>query len=254
MAAGNISEVISQLDSIVRESALRGDRAGYFAALYKNVTLAVAGKIQEGYFEDNVRMERLDVVFANRYLEAYEAWRTGRACTQSWQTAFDACREWKPMVIHHLMTGMNAHIGLDLGIAAATIAPGPAIGAVQADFNRINTILNSLVQEVKTDLFSMFPVSSMFQKIKAGNLENEIAGFSMEVARDAAWKVALAYASLTTAGERDRFIGEKDAKVAAFGKKLLRPGSFLNALMYGFRLFETGSVADKIKRLNERNQ
>ena len=48
------------------------------------------------------------------------------------------------------MIGMNAHINLDLGIAAATVAPTPAeLEALHADFNRINDVLARLVRIVE---------------------------------------------------------------------------------------------------------
>lgn len=252
MVANTIEDVVEELDNIVKTSVNNGDRSGYFAALYKNVTLAVAGKIKEGYFEDNERMEKLDVIFANRYLEAYDQYKGGKPCTQSWQLAFNAAAEWKPMVLHHLVAGMNAHIGLDLGIAAAIVAPGTAINSIQNDFNKINIILNGLMEEVKKDLFDMYPLSSLIAKWRRANLENELAAFSMQTARDAAWKVALDYAILTKAEEMGHYIVERDKKVAAFGKKVLSPGRLISAIMVVLRLFEFGSIASKIRRLDEK--
>jgi hypothetical protein len=43
---------------------------------------------------------------------------------------------------------MNAHINLDLGIAAAQVAPGPALPALHTDFLCINAILASVVATV----------------------------------------------------------------------------------------------------------
>lgn len=252
MTANSIAEVVSALDKIVNDAIKDNDRAGYFAALYKAVTIAVSDKIKEGYFDDNDRMERLDVVFANRYLQAYAQYKSGAPCSLSWQLAFEANGDWKPTVLHHLFAGMNAHIGLDLGIAAATVAPGPAITAIQNDFNKINDILKSLVDEVKKDIYSIWPVSSFISKWNTGKLENEIAGFSMVVARDAAWQVALGYAPLSDSAVKAEFILKRDLKVAAFGSKLLKPGTLMGILMAVFRLFETGSVREKIRRLNEK--
>lgn len=251
MAANSISEVISELDVIVKDSIRNGDRNGYFAALYKNVTIAVAEKIKQGYFEDNERMEQLDVVFANRYLQAYAQYKSGMPCSLSWHLAFEAAATWKPTVLHHLFAGMNAHIGLDLGIAAAMVAPGPAIAAIEGDFNKINDVLKSMVDEVKSDIFSMWPLSNLLTRWKTGKLENEIAGFSMVVARDAAWQVARDYAALTGTAAKADYIAKRDVKVAVFGKKLLNPGMVVSLLMYGLRLFETGSVPEKIRRLDE---
>jgi hypothetical protein len=251
MPAATISAVIDQLNEIVKQAEQNSGREGYFAALYKKVTLAVSDKIKEKFFDDNERMEKLDVVFANRYLEAYQQYKSGKPCSASWQLAFAATRSWKPMVIDHLVMGMNAHIGLDLGIAAATIAPGALVNGVQNDFNKINTILNSLVNEVKTDLFAMWPLSKLLSNLHADKMENDIAGFSMSVARDAAWQVALAYAPLNTTEAKESFITERDKNVAAFGNKLVNPGFLLNAARFVLRLFEFGSIPKKITMLDK---
>lgn len=47
-----------------------GDRAGYFAVLYRKVTAKVKEGIAAGFFDDPGPMERLDVLFADRYLDA----------------------------------------------------------------------------------------------------------------------------------------------------------------------------------------
>ncbi len=195
MLANTIDAVIEQLTSIIVQAEATNNRAGYFAALYKKVTVAVAEKIKQGYFDDNARMEQLDVVFANRYLQAHQNYLLQQPCSASWQLAFDTCKNWRPMVMHHLLTGMNAHIGLDLGIAAATVAPGAAIESLHNDFNKINTILCDMITEVKASLFSMWPLSKLISKLNMSKLENDIAGFSMTIARDAAWQVALDYAA-----------------------------------------------------------
>jgi hypothetical protein len=251
MPAKTIAEVIDQLDAISNQALQNADRAGYFAVLYKKVTVAVSVKIQEKYFDDNDRMEKLDVVFANRYLEAYHQYKNGLPCSVSWQLAFDAARSWKPMVIDHLVAGMNAHIGQDLGIAAATVATGDSIHGVHDDFIKINSILHELVNDVKTDLFDMWPLGKWVSVLQVGRLENAIAGLSMNIARDAAWKVALAYASLDTETDRQSFIIERDKKVAAFGKKLLYPGLVLTGVIFFFRLFEFGTIPEKIKKLDK---
>ena len=195
-------------------------------------------------------MERLDVIFANRYLEANYNYVEGKPCSNSWRLAFDACKSWKPMVIHHLFTGMNAHISLDLGIAAAEVSAGTDINGVHNDFNKINAVLGALVGEVKAELYSMWPLSKILARINTDKLENNIAGFSMNIAREAAWEVALAYAALTTPPSQESNIQQRDVAVEAFGKKLLHPGAWISTVIYVFRLFEFGSISEKIKRLN----
>jgi hypothetical protein len=71
MEAQTIDEVISQLETIIQNAIKSNSRAGYFAALYHKVTSRVKEGIQAGEFENGTRMEQLDVIFANRYIIAY---------------------------------------------------------------------------------------------------------------------------------------------------------------------------------------
>ena len=249
MPANTITEVITQLTNIIAQSEAANNRAGYFAALYKKVTMVVASKITAGYFDDNPRMEQLDVVFANRYLDAFENYSQHTSCTAAWQLAFDTCNDWPPMVMHHLLTGMNAHIALDLGIATAIVAEGSAIENIHNDFNKINTILCDMIEEVKNCLFSMWPLSQFISKLNMGKIENDLAGFSMKIARDAAWQVAVDYSLCTDALAQQNYIAGRDKSVADFGSRLLHPGALLQTVAGIARVFEFGKVPDKIKKL-----
>ena len=70
--ATNIKEVVAELDIIIERCINENNKLGMFAALYRKVTLQVEKGIAVGRFDDGARMERLDVVFANRYLEAFK--------------------------------------------------------------------------------------------------------------------------------------------------------------------------------------
>lgn len=244
--ATTIAEVIERLDVIVEESIQKGRRAGYFAALYRRVTIAVRDKINEGYFEDNVRMERLDIIFANRYLEAYHQMKFSQKCSESWQMSFDAFPKWRLLVIQHLFVGMNAHIGLDLGIATAETQPDN-IDDLKNDFGKINNILNELTDVVQDDLASFFPSMKLLDRITGGS-DEKLAGFAMEIARDAAWEVAKTYNALSPQNRPD-YLKKRDRDVAGFSNKIVSPGFRLNVLIAIFKLFEKGSVSRKIKLL-----
>ena len=245
-----IHEVIQRLEQIVEDCVKTDAREGYFAALYLRVTRQVSKKIDERYFDDNARMERLDVVFANRCLAAYDQYRQQQPCSASWQLAFDTCHRWPPLVLQHLLMGMNAHIGLDLGIAAATVCPGKAIEALHSDFNKINEILASLVNTVQDEIAQIWPLLKPIDWL-AGKLDEEIAVFSMDMARDAAWKVALDYAALTTEADQETYRNTRDAIVAAFGKKIAHPGWIISIVIGVLRAFERGDVKSKIEALSE---
>jgi len=163
MPATTIDNVIRSLDGIIDWAWQQKSRAGYFAAFYRRVTRAVKDGIGSGHFQNGPRMERLDVVFANRYLQAFEQFRAAQPPTQSWQVAFAAASDWYPIVVQQLLVGMNAHINLDLGIAAATVAPGDQISGLQHDFNEINAVLAELVGTVEKEIGEVSPWIALLQ-------------------------------------------------------------------------------------------
>jgi hypothetical protein len=244
----NIDEVIEQLDVIIDESLKKPSRMGYFAALYKRVTAAVKTKIDEGYFDDNPRMEKLDVIFASRYLLAHHQYKYGQQCSVSWTIAFEASKWWSPLVIQHLFVGMNAHIGLDLGIAASEAQP-TNIDSLHDDFNKINEVLGSLINEVQDELSQIFWPLKPIDWI-LGGVDEKIAKFAMNFARDEAWKVALAYADLNTDEQRLAYIKTRDETVAGFSRQLVDPGWFAKVFIRVFRGLEFGRIRYKIGRLN----
>src|SRR5687767_823525 len=145
MPPQTIDEVLVELDQIVLRARQDRSRLGYFATLYRNVTIKVKEGIAAGLFEDGARMEQFDVVFANRYLSAFNSFRVGQPTSTCWIVAFESAAKWRPIILQHLLVGINAHINFDLGIAAQAVAPGSALPSLKHDFNVINGILGGLV-------------------------------------------------------------------------------------------------------------
>ena len=72
--ARSIDDVIDNLDRIIAWSIDTGSTIGYFAVLYKRSTLAIREAIRLRLFENPERMEEFDVVFAQRYFDALNAY------------------------------------------------------------------------------------------------------------------------------------------------------------------------------------
>jgi hypothetical protein len=244
----SIHEVVERLSEIIDWARGSEQPAGYFAALYRVVTLQVAAGIERGFFEDGLRMERLDVVFATRYLDAFDGWRAGRTITRSWAVALARTESWRPIVLQHLLGGINAHINLDLGIAAATVSPGSAIGGLERDFQRINEILARLVQGTKDGLVTIWPPLRLIDRI-AGTAEDAIVDFSMRVARDGAWELALRLASLSPEAWPDVIAARDEVVGGRVADLVYRPGWLASTVLLAVRLGERGSVASKIALL-----
>ncbi|MCA9636967.1 MAG: hypothetical protein KC420_13155, partial [Myxococcales bacterium] len=174
---------------VIADALRDGSHHRYLPALPPQRTTQLKRPIAAGDFDDGARMEELDVRFANRYLEAVDAHRRGEAPLQAWDLAFQASRAWTPLVLQHLLLGMNAHINLDLGVAAALTAPGAELDGLRDDFNRINGLLASLVDEVKSELAQIWSPLAFLDRI-SGTIEDVGVNFSMAKARDAAWALA----------------------------------------------------------------
>ncbi len=223
MPAWTIDEVIERLDEIIDDALRAGHRVGYFAALYERVTTNVRRALVAGdVFQDNPRMERLDVVFADRFLAAWEAHVSGGEPTASWRVAFSRLEDPGPLVVQHLMLGMNAHINLDLGVAAAAVAPTPAeLASLKPDFMTINRILARLLGVVELELGQICPRFSRAQRLTffAPHLEEKLFGFGMGAARDLAWLLAEQIVAARGAG-KESVIARRDAETAVVGSTL----------------------------------
>lgn len=220
---------------------------GYFAALYRLVTIKVKEGIANDFFEDGPRMEQLDVVFANRYLTAFQSYHDQQLVTKSWKQAFDLSAQYWPIVIQHLLIGMNAHINLDLGIAAAQIMSDKDINKLQGDFNRINQVLSSLVQKVQIDLTEIWPMLKLVLRL-TGKVDNFVTDFSMKLARDGAWKFAKALSEMP-ASKQAEFIQLRDLKVSDKSRLITNPGFLIGSCFKLVRLGERGTVAQKIVKM-----
>jgi hypothetical protein len=247
MQAKTIDDVIKRLDVIIEEAKKNNSRIGYFPALYRKVTKSVQKGIADGMFAKAKRMEDLDVLFANRYLTAYDQFVKNGKTTESWNIAFEKTKHYWPIVLQHLLWGMNAHINLDLGIAAARVAPGEAIHDLKHDFDKINGLLASLVGEVEEELSKVWPTLKVILRL-TGKIDDFLVNFSMEAARDEAWKFAIELA-FASPEEQARMIAKKDHEVAQFARFINPPG-LIPKLIFGIiRVGEKGRVADIIEVL-----
>lgn len=249
MQATTIDEVISFLDEIIQENKEIPSTMGYFAALYQKVTCKVKEGIENHFFDDNERMERLDVIFANRYLQAYTDYKSGVTPTTSWKIAFDEADNYWLIVLQHLLLGMNAHINLDLGIASAEVMKGKNINDLKGDFDKINIILGELVHDVEKELSLIWTFLAKILK-ETEEFDTILIDFSMKLARNGAWKFATIMAN-TDESQWPKAIAERDEKVADITKIILEPGFLIKLILKVIRLEERGSIKRKIEILEK---
>ena len=240
MLAHNIDEVIAHLAEIIEQEVAAKSKLAFFPILYKKVTEAVKEGMEKKEFEDNARMEKLDVIFANRYLEAYSQFKSQENCSACWKVAFDQRFKFWPITLQHLLLGINAHINLDLGIAAAEVA-GKDIEALKGDFYKINELLSSMVEGVQNDISKISPVIGILDAV-AGKFDERLADFSIKIARDGAWDFSLKYANANDEEKMD-LIKDRDHSIAWLGSDLAKPGFLLGLVADFIKIFERKKVA-----------
>ena len=248
MPAHTIDEVIEQLDDLISYARREKSRLGYFATLYRNVTVKVKEGILAGSFEDGARMERLDVTFANRYLDAVERYRRGEEPSRCWRTSFRAAESWRPIVLQHLLLGINAHINLDLGVAAAQTSPGAQLEGLRRDFDSINDILSAMLDDVQDKLALVSPWMGVLDRV-GGRTDEEILNFSIDRARGSAWRVAERLAPLgSEEAQKEIEVLDRWVDVLAFVIQY-PPGISIRLATFSVRLAESHDVAKIIDTL-----
>lgn len=236
MKATTIDEVIEQLDAIILTEKQNNSPMVFFPILYNRVTKRIKAGIEAEEFDDNARMEQLDVIFANRYIEAYQHYKAGKSPTESWFNAFKVS---EALVMQHLLLGINAHINLDLGIAAAETTGANALADFERDFNKINEVLAAMVADVKAAIGKVSPLFKLLELVGKGK-EDKLVSFSINIARDGAWLFANEYAASV---KKEEAIADRDQVIAALAVQLVNPKSkLLQVVAKVVRFFEVKDV------------
>lgn len=249
--ATSLDEVVESIESIIDWSLAAPSRLGYFAALYKRITVAVRTAVAQGAFQDGTRMEAFDVAFANRYLAAVNGHFHPAGFpkpTHAWQVAFDAADKPEPIIVQQLLVGVNAHIALDLGIVAQTIEPGSRLPSLHQDFDTINAVLASQVNDVVAGIDELSPVlASLYAALKDN--EVNVIDESLTTMRDSAWSFAT-----VLAGEpgvlQPATILARDLQVAQQGVLILHPPAPLSAIVGAIADSESRDIANIIEVLH----
>lgn len=252
MRADDINDVIEALTAIVARARDQADRVGYFAALYRQVTVAVRDAIMAGRFDDGQRMSRFDALFGNRYFDALEGWQGGRGAPRCWKIAFELTRNADAIIVQHVLLGVNAHINLDLAVAAAQISPGASIDRLRRDFLLINEILNGVLAQVQHVVDQISPYLGLLDTF-GGRDEEQILDFSIRAARQEAWQNAVLLAH-QTGQEQEQTITRLDSRTAMLARLLSRPGGLARPAVELIRSGETTPVPQVITQLDAATQ
>jgi hypothetical protein len=228
---------LGQFEAVIERSRREKDRVGLFAAMYAGVTRSVREGCGNGAFAEPVRMERFVTAFADRYFVAHDAWRDGQRAPAVWTTAFEAARRWRPIVLQHLLLGMNAHINLDLGVVTAELAGGPEeLPALRSDFDTVNDVLATMVDPAQRALTAASPWFGLVDSFGARS-DEALINFSLRRARQQAWTLAERLVALPR-HEQAEEIDRVDRAVDRIAHRVLHPGPGVSTGMLVVRLRE----------------
>ncbi len=245
--AVNINEVLANLEYIIQNSIKDNDRLCLFALVYHDTTKAIKTAIEDGRFENSDRMEKMDVIFANLYINAYQQYLEKQTVSHSWVFAFNSKND-SLAIIQHILLGMNAHINLDLSVAAATIAKGAEIVNLKNDFMLVNKILAELTDTMQKGLGKVSFFMKLLDLFGFRN-DEKIIDFSIKKARDFAWINAMELALLNNKSQEER-INDIDIKVLELSKMIKNPpGRFLNLILKLISKFENKDMSKLIHKM-----
>jgi len=202
------------------------DGLACFNRLYLIVTRAVATRIGAEFFADPAFVARLDVVFANLYFAAADAWNADRSSVaRCWAVLLGRRSATAIAPLQFALAGMNAHINRDLAMAVVAtcreLGTSPADGSQHDDYQKLNALLGELEPAIQ-ESFEEGVLLELDRHF--GGLDNLAANFSIEAAREVAWGNAETLWSLRN--ERflsPAFLDGLDRLVAFAGRTLLLP-------------------------------
>jgi hypothetical protein len=247
MMGHTIDEIIIELESIVENCIHSNSCIGYFAVLYLKVTCRIKEEIANKSFQNCIRMEKLDILFASRFIEACNSVKNSKPLSSSWQIAFESASSPQAIIMQHLLLGMNAHINLALGIAAAETMKDEEIEGVREDFERINTILYAMINRIEDQLGKVSPAILLLNLHKK-SYDEMLIQFSIKTARDGAWKFATELSD-KTGKAYSKCIASRDMKIHFIGKCIANPSKWLSFTLKFIRMFEWRQPSENIELL-----
>ena len=241
-SATTVDEVLKMLEQCLDTARAENSAEGYIALIYAWETRDIAAAAAR--FDAPEELRRMIVVFANRYFTARRQFRAGGATAKAWGLAFRAARASSALVVQHLLLAMNAHINVDLAVAAAET------GLPWADYSRVDDILGAGIAKIQSRLNR----TTLFLRaldLFAGDFDKMFTVFSLKAARRHAFDLAQRLRAMPESA-RPHLIAEADELALRLGERLLSPPLRDRLLLAAVRLSERNMSPRELLALIER--
>lgn len=254
-----LDDVLAQLAGVVAATRAAGSSLGCFAAVYRQLVRRLQSAVAAGSFADGARVEALEAALAGRYLAVFDALAAGGGeAPECWRLAWTASREDRLIVLQNVLLGLSAHLGFDLGVAAAQAAqaeqaapaqPGEAVAALRPDLDGIFDLVGALLPSVEAAIGSFSPQLGLLDELGGRGAEPGALGFSLAAARAGAWNQAVVLAHLPSAAWPAALAGF-DRQATALGRLIADPGGLAAKAVEVIRLTESLDVPAMIDALD----
>lgn len=184
--ASPIGQVVTQLDAVIHPRR-RSDGLRVFAQMYREVTELVGIRLAARRFANAGFVERLDVIFAELFLDVPRAMAGRRPVEKAWEPLVERRHE-RLFPVQFALAGMNAHINHDLAVALVRtcreLEITPTTPGIRNDYDQVNAILAERVRPIR-QAFLDETVVRYGEPLSP--LADIVGNFSIEKAREAAW-------------------------------------------------------------------
>ncbi len=194
----SIEEVVSRLGAIqgfAEASSPLKDQDGVasFNFLYRIITQRVLDRLGTGFFPDDEFLTRLDVAFANRYLDALRAHATGSGRTpRSWKVLFERRHNPRITPLQFAVAGVNAHVNFDLACAVVEtcheLGREPDEGTQEASYDKVNDIFAEQMERLRQHFEGRLAL--WIDENVLLNVDDMLGNWSVEASRAHAWNLA----------------------------------------------------------------
>jgi hypothetical protein len=229
-APKTVAEVLERLEAI--DAALPpSDGVKWFNKLYLEVTQQVEEAVPAEHQAAPGFLAALDVVFAKRYFEAFDAAGNGAKLPEgypfhAWKPLFEARFATGVAPVQFALAGMNAHINHDLSIVIceACTARGTEPsddGPEHKDYESVNGLIAKVEKKMKA-----WMMTGLLKELDLAfnPVDDVVAIWNVGKARDAAWIGAEVIWSLQALPPlRSDYEAMDDRTVGFAGRALLTP-------------------------------
>ncbi|HEY0606818.1 MAG TPA: DUF5995 family protein [Herpetosiphonaceae bacterium] len=240
VAYTSLDEAFDGLATIERIYRQQRDRRAIFVTAYLVITGAIRRSVAEQRFADNDWAARYAISFANLYRQALLDFERQdlAAVPKAWRIAFETASGNHSLALQDLLLGINAHINHDLPLALAEVTIDPDRDRCYADHNAVNLVLRAAVDQLQQQICRVYAPILTVLDLAGGDLDEELAGFSVAKARESAWVAAVSLANARSDAERTAIRTSLNDRAAVMARLVLSPNPIYPWLVGALRHLE----------------